>query len=510
VNPPPLRPLVFINYRGSDDRSAASHIYTRLVNRLSPDAVFLDYESIPPGHDYKPVLLDGVRHSAVLLTLIGERWFTRDSAGRFLLDDPDDWVRKEILEAHSEGIPIAPVLLGINKLAASDLPTGFEFLSDRQYHIVHNQSQNADVEALINKLIRHYPRIRDMASRHATLQRVLTATSVGLGSGVAELDIEMSRDGVESLEMSEPLPVAGPSVAEFPQLDDLATAAGISNDANAIRRATDWILVQTHQGHLRLSRTDVVRAATALGLRDRPARAVLSVATLKPDPMAATADHALDWVDRFDGDSDFVKRRPKPPATWQQLQTDIEAIPHHLPADRPHVLLTGSVRQATAFAVGGALRMVTGIDIAVNQRGQLWSSTTPYAAPLTPTATEHSVDQGNDLAIALAIATDLTTDVLTYLHDQHIPAARLLVLRPASGTCDISIPDPATAVAFTIGVRDTIRTHSNPHRRIHLFLAGPLGIALLLGHRWNCLRPTTVYEDVRRQPRYEPAFTLDA
>ena len=45
---------------------------------------------------------------------------------------------------------------------------------------------------------------------------------------------------------------------------------------------------------------------------------------------------------------------------------------------------------------------------------------------------------------------------------------------------------------------------------IHLFQAGPMGLALLLGNRWNRLRPTTVYEDVNAQQVYEKAFVIDA
>ena len=37
-----------------------------------------------------------------------------------------------------------------------------------------------------------------------------------------------------------------------------------------------------------------------------------------------------------------------------------------------------------------------------------------------------------------------------------------------------------------------------------------MGLALLLGNRWNRLRPTTVYEDVNTQQVYEKAFVIDA
>jgi hypothetical protein len=45
---------------------------------------------------------------------------------------------------------------------------------------------------------------------------------------------------------------------------------------------------------------------------------------------------------------------------------------------------------------------------------------------------------------------------------------------------------------------------------VHLFLIGPLGLAVLLGHRWNAIAPTVVYEDVRGQLGYEAAFHIAA
>src|SRR5207302_5457051 len=126
----------------------------------------------------------------------------------------------------------------------------------------------------------------------------------------------------------------------------------------------------------------------------------------KPDPLAAQAQYALDWVDRFDGPDAYSKRRPKPPATWRQLQNDIEAIPAHLGAAHP-VAVTGSLRQATAFTVGAALRMVTNRDVAVAQRGILWASDASYDAPIAPAIAEHDVGQGDDIAVAVQVATPI-------------------------------------------------------------------------------------------------------
>jgi hypothetical protein len=50
---------------------------------------------------------------------------------------------------------------------------------------------------------------------------------------------------------------------------------------------------------------------------------------------------------------------------------------------------------------------------------------------------------------------------------------------------------------------------TRPGPRVHLFLAGPMGLSLLLGDRWNLVAPTTVYEDIAAIG-YEPAFTVSA
>jgi hypothetical protein len=46
--------------------------------------------------------------------------------------------------------------------------------------------------------------------------------------------------------------------------------------------------------------------------------------------------------------------------------------------------------------------------------------------------------------------------------------------------------------------------------RLHLFLAMPAGLGLLLGHRWNALRPTIVYEHLGVGRGYFSTFVVPA
>lgn len=293
-------------------------------------------------------------------------------------------------------------------------------------------------------------------------------------------------------------------------VQQLMFAAGLRHDETAVYSGTDWLARQVRDGHRRLDLDMIRQAIEDLGLRRGPARAILSVATLKPDPVQNDADYALDWTDRFEGDDPYKKRRPAPPATWAQLQTDIEQAPRRLPPDAVAIAVTGSLRLAPAFLLGTSFRMVTGTDLAVSQRGQLWSTNEPYEAPLQPLLEEILLDLGNDLAVAVAVAADLAPDVEHFIREQNLPAKRLLILRPPGGTNDHSVPDTATANALATGMRDAVRRACRETDKIHLFLASPMGLALMLGHRWNRLRTTTVYEDLNRNPVYEAAFTIHA
>jgi TIR domain len=91
---------IFINYRGDDSDTAAVLVDRELVGRFGSDQVFLDSRSIPAGADFAEELLGRVRAGSVLLVVIGPRWLTvTDAAGRRRIDDPADWVRREIAEA---------------------------------------------------------------------------------------------------------------------------------------------------------------------------------------------------------------------------------------------------------------------------------------------------------------------------------------------------------------------------------------------------------------------------
>ena len=62
---------VFINYRTGDGDEAAAMIEKVLSERFGKKRIFRAARSIAPGSPYPEALLDAVRHSAILVAVIG-------------------------------------------------------------------------------------------------------------------------------------------------------------------------------------------------------------------------------------------------------------------------------------------------------------------------------------------------------------------------------------------------------------------------------------------------------
>ncbi|WP_055587996.1 TIR domain-containing protein [Streptacidiphilus griseoplanus] len=120
---------VFVNYRTGDGDKSAVLIERELSHRFGKDTAFRASASIKPGRRYPEALLSGVRRSAVLLAVIGPEWARWPS-----LHEEGDWVRREIVEAFSCGIPVLPVLEGrtTERLRAADLPAELAEIAEIQ------------------------------------------------------------------------------------------------------------------------------------------------------------------------------------------------------------------------------------------------------------------------------------------------------------------------------------------------------------------------------------------
>jgi len=118
--------------------------------------VFLDSESTPAGEDFVEVLLSRLRKCSVLLVVMGPRWLTAtDVAGRRRIDSPQDWVRRELVEAFTHGLRVVPILTdGVQIPGEADLPADIATLHRRQALRVHHRNTNHDLARIIEELTR--------------------------------------------------------------------------------------------------------------------------------------------------------------------------------------------------------------------------------------------------------------------------------------------------------------------------------------------------------------------
>jgi hypothetical protein len=143
---------IFISYRTADEPITAVLIKHVLSNRFGAGRVFLDNTSIPLGEHFPPVLEDAMARCRVLIAVIGARWFATDAQDRRHVDDPADWVRREIVCALGRGIPVIPVLVGDVRLAEADLPPELAVLPERQFLPIRLRAVEHDLEPLIDRL----------------------------------------------------------------------------------------------------------------------------------------------------------------------------------------------------------------------------------------------------------------------------------------------------------------------------------------------------------------------
>lgn len=145
---------MFISYRAADSYAAAALIDRELSSRFGSINVFFDSRSIPVGSDFAEELLARLRACSVLLVVIGPRWLAiADEAGRRCLDDPKDWIRREIVEALTHGIRVIPVLTDRTRLPAeADLPADIARLAGRQYVSLRHRCIQVDLDYLVDRI----------------------------------------------------------------------------------------------------------------------------------------------------------------------------------------------------------------------------------------------------------------------------------------------------------------------------------------------------------------------
>jgi hypothetical protein len=154
---------VFINFRTGDEESAATLIDHDLSNRFGPEKIFRSSKSIRAGERFPQRLLSAVRGSRAMLAVIGPRWLVTGTDGRTALDNEQDWIRRELLEAKEFGVRVIPIMIGEHapRLDGATLPGVLSWLADVQYQRFNTRNADADLATIAAELVKLVPGLTD-------------------------------------------------------------------------------------------------------------------------------------------------------------------------------------------------------------------------------------------------------------------------------------------------------------------------------------------------------------
>lgn len=287
-------------------------------------------------------------------------------------------------------------------------------------------------------------------------------------------------------------------------------AAGYRDDTTAIRAAVGTIRKLVEGGTRELD-ADAMRAICAeLDIHAGPPRATLLVQVLASDPWPESATASVDWVTLFDGEDANSRRQLRDPDDWnRQLKPELVAAVEKIKrAKMKDVHVLGAMRLSTGLLVGQLLSEVAGFAISVNGREGEWSSSSPKHE-FTLQREVIDINAGNDIAVAISISQPISDDVLAYIENEQLPIGRLHGYSPVGGASRQAIPTPECGAGAAAAVSAALREDTDRHRGVlHLFIAAPLPLAVLVGHSWNRMPKTQLYEDRGAGGGYFPSFTV--
>jgi len=145
---------LFLSYRREDSAGHAGRLADHLLDRFGSGSVFMDVESIGAGDDFTEEIERSIGAAEAVLVVIGPGWVeARTASGSRRLDEPEDFVRREIEVALASEARVIPVLVGGAPMpAGAELPGTIAALARRNALELQDRRWREDVDALVDVL----------------------------------------------------------------------------------------------------------------------------------------------------------------------------------------------------------------------------------------------------------------------------------------------------------------------------------------------------------------------
>ena len=145
---------IFISYRRTDASGYAGLLYEHLEEHY-PGEIFLDRNKLEDGERWDLEISRQLEDCEALLVVIGPNWLKAQDpeSGQRKLDNPNDWVRREVETGLKRGVRVIPVLMGDAGMPKPEhLPEAIRELALREFREVRDRDMRDDVRRLAEHL----------------------------------------------------------------------------------------------------------------------------------------------------------------------------------------------------------------------------------------------------------------------------------------------------------------------------------------------------------------------
>lgn len=190
---------IFISYRRRDTLPIVGRIYDHLINKFGESNVFMDFDSIKAGTDFRVVLSEKIEDADIMLAIIGGNWLQQSTPANKDNEGMNDYVRIELETAINKDIKIIPVLVdGASMPTPDQMGTTLEKIS---YLHATNLNSGRDFKNHISRLINEIENLSEIGTQKLdatnlkqiltknTINKIATGLLLGLISSLAHIKI---------------------------------------------------------------------------------------------------------------------------------------------------------------------------------------------------------------------------------------------------------------------------------------------------------------------------------